>query len=384
MVEKSKVREVLEAIGSSPSGMTDEKDAVALLDIHLGHVQACNDSDDLVDLIEVRDSARKALFTTFQIRTTSQLARSHADPLVNALAPLERLIENMEVAQRPKGGKAQPKGEAPKVEAPKVEPPLKAKPKLKVPYPVPPVALRRDIPSTWKAEKIVTEELFREMLDVHSELFDGQLPTTMNGISVAVLDKLGIGLAYVEAQVWDEKEDGKFNPKNKDHQEAALAMAPAMVTIVPTKDPKRTVYVNADEYKDPKMGGNGTEPNYDAVNAVMLHESHHASSKGFVNELYFKGDQALSWKFDECVTEYFTKKVWDSKYADRADDYFKYTNYFKSESAKKGWYGEAGRKIAAAVGEKVLAAAYFGGEAKALQALAASNKEIERLVREIM
>ena len=66
-------------------------------------------------------------------------------------------------------------------------------------------------------------------------------------------------------------------------------MAPAMVTIVPTKDPKRTVYVNAEEYENPKMGGNGTEPNYDAVNAVMLHESHHASSKGFVERVsYFK------------------------------------------------------------------------------------------------
>jgi hypothetical protein len=383
MVEKSKVREVLEAIGSSPGGMTDEKDAVALLDIHLGHVQKCNDTDELADLIEVRDSARKALATTFQIRTTSQLARSHADPLVNALAPLERLIENMEVAQRPKGGKVAPKVEPPKVE-PKVEPPVKGKPKLKVPYPTPSTPLRRDIPSTWKSDKIITEELFREMLDVHSELFDGQLPTSMDGISVAVLDKLGIGSAYVKAQVWDEKEDGPFNPaKNGDHRQMALDMAPAMVTIVPGKDPKRTVYVNAEEYANPKMGGNGTEPNYDAVNAVMLHESHHASSKGFVNDPYFK-DQQLSWKFDECVTEHFTKKVWNSKYSDKADDYFKYTNYFKNESGKKGWYGEAGGKIAAAVGEKVLAAAYFAGDVKALQSLSASNKEIERLVREIM
>jgi hypothetical protein len=116
----------------------------------------------------------------------------------------------------------------------------------------------------------------------------------------------------------------------------------------------------------------------------MLHESHHASSKGFVNELYFKSDQPLSWKFDECVTEYFTKKVWDSKYPDKADDYFKYTNYFKNEAKKAGWYGEAGQEIAAAVGEKVLAAAYFGGDDKSLKAMAASNKEIEKLVRAIM
>jgi len=36
------------------------------------------------------------------------------------------------------------------------------------------------------------------------------------------------------------------------------------------------------------------------------------------------------------------------------------------------------------VGEKVLAAAYFGGDDKSLKALAASNKEIEKLVRGIM
>jgi hypothetical protein len=122
-----------------------------------------------------------------------------------------------------------------------------------VPYRRRSTPLRRDIPSTWKSDKIVTEELFREMLDVHSELFDGQLPTTMDGISVAVLDKLGIGTAYVKAQVWDEKEEGPFNPaKNGDHKEMALDMAPAMVTIVPGKDPKRTVYVNAEEYANPR------------------------------------------------------------------------------------------------------------------------------------
>ena len=329
---KSNVREVLEAIGSTPSPMTDEKDAVALLAIHLGAVQRCNDTDGLDELIEVRDGAKRALTTTFKVRTTSQLARSHADRLVDALAPLERLIENMQVKARPKGG-------APKVEPkpePKVEPQVKGKPKLKVPYPVPSTPLRREIPSTWKAEKIVTEELFREMLDVHSELFDGQLPTTMNGISVAVLDKLGIGIAYVSAQVWDEAESGKFDPKNKEHQEAALAMAPAMVTVVPSKDPKRTVYINSEEYVNAAMGGNGTEPDYDAINAVMLHESHHASSKGFVNEPSYFDDGTLSWNLDECVTEYFTKKVWDSKYSDKADEYFKYTNYFKNKSGKKG------------------------------------------------
>jgi hypothetical protein len=115
------------------------------------------------------------------------------------------------------------------------------------------------------------------------------------------------------------------------------------------------------------MGGTGTEPNYDAVNAVMLHESHHASSKGFVNEQYFRTTSSSRGSSTKCVTEHFTKKVWDSKYPDKADDYFKYTNYFKNEAKETGWYGEAGKKIAEAVGEKVLAAAYFGGDKQALQ-----------------
>ena len=84
------------------------------------------------------------------------------------------------------------------------------------------------------------------------------------------------------------------------------------------------------------------------------------------------------------MTEYFTKKVWDSKYSDKADEYFKYTNYFKNENAKKGWYGEAGAKIAVAVGEKVLAAAYFTANVDALLKLASKNKDIEKLVREVM
>ena len=76
--------------------------------------------------------------------------------------------------------------------------------------------------------------------------------------------------------------------------------------------------------------------------------------------------------------------VEDYYYSDKADEYFKYTNYFKNKSGKKGWYGEAGKKIAAAVGEKVLAAAYFGGDEQALKALNAKKKDIEKLVREIM
>jgi hypothetical protein len=98
---KTSLREVLEAIGSTAPGITDERDAVALLDLHLGLVQACTDGDSLGSLIKVRDGAKKALETTFKVRTDSMLARSHADPLVNALAPLERLIERVETEDWP-------------------------------------------------------------------------------------------------------------------------------------------------------------------------------------------------------------------------------------------------------------------------------------------
>jgi len=118
---KSGVREVLEAIGRSPGGMTQEKDAVALLDIHLGRVQACNDAQELAELVDVRDGARRALDTTFQVRTTSVLARSHADPLVNALAPLERLIERMQKEELAKPKVQAPLRPAPKVGAPQGE-----------------------------------------------------------------------------------------------------------------------------------------------------------------------------------------------------------------------------------------------------------------------
>jgi len=98
---RTNLREVLEAIGSKAPGLTNEKDAVALLDMHLGLVQACQHTDSLASLIKVRDGARKALATTFQVRTESVLARSHAEPLENALAPLERLIERTQTEDKP-------------------------------------------------------------------------------------------------------------------------------------------------------------------------------------------------------------------------------------------------------------------------------------------
>ncbi len=239
--------------------------------------------------------------------------------------------------------------------------------------------LRRDVPTTWAADEIVTDQLFDALMDVHSGLFDGAPPTALPGVSFAIVDKLAIGTAYVKAQVWDEKEDGAFNPaKNKDHAQMALDMAPAMVTIIPSKDPARTVYVNQEYFEE----RNGGKPNYDEVNAVMLHEAHHASSKGFVNYPFFE-DHDLAWGFDECATEYFTKKVWDSKYPDRKDDYFKYTNYFKDPTGKTGWYGVAGAQLASALGEQTLAAAYFSGGEDALNLLKAKKDEIQRIVKTV-
>jgi len=112
---KSGVREVLESLGNTPTGIVKDEDAVALLAIHLGRVQACNHTDDLEHLVEVRDGARRALKTILNLHTTSAPARSHADGLVNALAPLERLIDRMQ-SEKPKTGVA-PRVEAPVTQA---------------------------------------------------------------------------------------------------------------------------------------------------------------------------------------------------------------------------------------------------------------------------
>jgi len=117
---RSNLREVLEAIGSSKDGMTELKDAVALLDMRLKAVQGCQHTDTLEDLVKVRDGARKALDMTFNVRTESAVARSHAELLVDALAPLERLIERLQLEARPKVAKEQAPGQhvAPRGEEP--------------------------------------------------------------------------------------------------------------------------------------------------------------------------------------------------------------------------------------------------------------------------
>lgn len=239
----------------------------------------------------------------------------------------------------------------------------------------PPPGIRQDVPSDWEEDKVDTNALFGSMLDVHASLFGGNKPTDLPGVTFAIVSTMEIGAEYVRAQVWDEANDGKFSPEtNKAHAEMARDMAPAAVTIVPGKDPKRTVYFNKEYFER-----NGGKPNYDEVNAVMLHESHHAASSGFVNTLFFADDHGLSWKLDECFTDYFTKKAWDAKYPDKKDDYLKYTSYFKNAQRKTGWFGDiAASMVGNVASEAEWAAAYFKGDPTALGVLKGEAQAIKK------
>jgi hypothetical protein len=89
---KTHLREVLEAIASSAEGLNNEKDAAALLDMHLGLVQACAHTDQPAQLKKVLTGAEKALKATTQLARTSKLVASHQLPLAEAIGPLARLI----------------------------------------------------------------------------------------------------------------------------------------------------------------------------------------------------------------------------------------------------------------------------------------------------
>lgn len=191
---KTSVRQVLEAIGRKPGGMTDEKDAVGLLSLHLGLVQAANEFDELAELVKIRDGAREALRTTFNVRTESALARSHADVLLNALAPLERLIENREMQAR-----SERKGPPPV--KPKVEPPPSDKPKVEAVAPP-----EDDDPSLAPAQK---------------------------GIRVAkkggkLRDQLKDPTFFKEVSDWMAKADPKDPKQKQDMLAVLLDMDPAM------------------------------------------------------------------------------------------------------------------------------------------------------------
>lgn len=89
---KTSLREVLEDIAQSPTGITEERDAVTLMDLHLGYIEQSKGSDELHRLIEIRDEAAQALASTAGVCKTSVVAKSHAEPLEKAVASLSRRI----------------------------------------------------------------------------------------------------------------------------------------------------------------------------------------------------------------------------------------------------------------------------------------------------
>ncbi|MGM9485105.1 hypothetical protein ACS5PN_28205 [Roseateles sp. NT4] len=96
---KTKLREVLEAIAAASEGLTEDEDAIALLDMHLGSIQAAQHTDELAQLIKVRNEAEKALKSTAGLGGTSKVVQSHRQPLVDALEPLKRLIVTQQKEQ---------------------------------------------------------------------------------------------------------------------------------------------------------------------------------------------------------------------------------------------------------------------------------------------
>jgi len=232
----------------------------------------------------------------------------------------------------------------------------------------------RQVPSTWSRERIEIDALFRATVEMNT--FDGVPPTRLAGISFAVLEKDDIGYENVKSNMWDESEGGPFLKSNPIHMEMAREQVPAALTIRASKDPARPVYLSKDHFE--RHGGG---PNYDEVNAVLVHEAHHAASRGFVDgDLKFFDDHDNSHLLDEAVTEYFAKKVWDARYPDKADDYLLYSTYFKDRRARTGWYGEAARRLRDLVGERDLVAAYFRADDGALRRMRAKSAEIERLI----
>lgn len=96
---KTNLREVLEAIAAAPEGLTEDKDAVALLDMHLGLIQAAQHTDELAQLIQIRNEAEKALKSTAGLGGKSKVVQSHRAPLADALEPLKRLIVKQQQEQ---------------------------------------------------------------------------------------------------------------------------------------------------------------------------------------------------------------------------------------------------------------------------------------------
>lgn len=174
----------------------------------------------------------------------------------------------------------------------------------------------------------------------------------------------------------DQGIDADFEKRLSDTQNA-IGNVPVAQTST-TGD--RTIVINQDDFKTPDG-----KPDYDKAEAVLLHESHHAMSKGFVNAEIFGADlHQENWTFDEIITEHFTKKVWDKKYPAKKDDYFKYTSYFKGhkqDPAGSGWFGHAAAALFAACGgEAVLAKAYFAGDKTSWDQVVAAKDRVLPLV----
>lgn len=88
---RTSLREVLEAIASTAEGLTDEKDAVALLSLHLGRLQDTQHTDEMEQLVKVRGEAEQALRACEALARTNKVVQSHRVTLAKALEPLKRL-----------------------------------------------------------------------------------------------------------------------------------------------------------------------------------------------------------------------------------------------------------------------------------------------------
>jgi len=96
---KTNLREVLEDIAASAKGLSEDQDAVALLDMHLGLIEACQHTDELAQLLKVQAGAEKALKTTARLAEASKVVQSHQLPVAKALLPLKRLIAKLQEEQ---------------------------------------------------------------------------------------------------------------------------------------------------------------------------------------------------------------------------------------------------------------------------------------------
>lgn len=159
--------------------------------------------------------------------------------------------------------------------------------------------------------------------------------------------------------------------------ENALGVCPNAVCL-----PKegRPIYLNTDALLDE----NG-KPDYAKTEATMIHESHHAMSKGFVvDEIFGSELHDANWNFDEIMTEHYTMKRWVAKGYER-DEYFKYTSYFKGKKVDlkgNGWMGNQAPNLFNICSEQIFARAYFKGDEVAWQEILKNQEAILNVVKD--